>query len=180
MVTTNDELFLKNYGNHKAETNAINLFEKTFKINQGKMDFKTIYRQDFPKFHKDIIASEQNGRVTKYLVERRNQKIIKEKIPMQTKTQHMIDFSYDKKEFQKAYGINKGRFYPDFFKSSLDENRLRYSNLNGRLSDISEENDIENELRSKSQVNFGTNNKLNHRNRRNKVEVLFNVKVLIL
>ena len=172
MVTTNDEFFLKNYGNHKAETNAINLFEKSFKINQGKMDFKTIYRQDYPKFHKDFIVSEQNGRVTRYIVERRNQRIVKEKIPMQTKTQNMIDFSYDKKEFEKAFGISRSKFYPDFFKSSLDHNRTKYMNSNGRLSDILEENEVENEFRSRSQVYFGSNaNHRSHRNRKNIVKL---------
>ena len=42
-LTTNEELFFKNYGKHKAHSTAMNIFENTFKISQGKMNLDTVY-----------------------------------------------------------------------------------------------------------------------------------------
>lgn len=164
MLTTNEEFFRKNYGNFKAESTAINLFAKTFNINQGKLDMRTIYREDYPKFE-----TNSNERDIRNIHEKKNQKLIKQRIPMQTKTQSMIDFSYDKKEFKKSLDLNK-KFYADLFRQSLPEDyyqRLK-TKKSGRLSDISEEreNDLEEELRSKSQFNFGVNS-----NKNNKIKV---------
>ena len=164
LMTTNEELFRKNYGNFKAETTAINLFAKTFRINQGsKLDMRTIYREDYPKFE-----TNSADRFARQRHENKNQKLLKQKIPMQTQTQSMIDFGYDRKEFQKALDLNK-KYYPDLFRQSFPEDyyqRLRMRKY-GRLSDISEEkeNDLEEELRSKSQFNFGldTHNKNNNK-----------------
>lgn len=173
MVTTNEELFHKNYGNLRAETTAINLFARTFKINQdNRMDMRTIYRQDFPKFDQDT-----NEKVTRQLYEKKNQKLIKQKVPMQTQSQSMVDFVYDKKEFQKALSMNK-KFYADLFRPSLPVEyyqHMKHIRQSGRLSDISEEkeNDLEDELRSKSQFNFGINS---YKNFRTKVYYFFSIK----
>lgn len=138
------------------------------------MDFKTVYRQDYPKFHDDKIVNDQNERMTRNIVERRNQRMIKVKIPMQTKTQSMIDFSYDKKEFRKAFSVAK-KIKQESFKANLAEEHLRFVNPVGRLSDISEENELEAELSSKSQVNFG----LNYRqgDKKNRVRIILKKKI---
>jgi len=153
MLTTNNELFHSNYGNFKSQPTGIDLFEKTFQINHddATLDFKTVYRNDYPKFKSQYFSD----RVTRDTFEKLHQKTFKNKIPMETKTQNMIDFiQYDNK-FEKMKAKYNKLFHDDVY--SIRKNLSdTYYTLRKPLSDIVEEN-IETEFRSKSQFNIGSN-----------------------
>ncbi len=173
MLTTNKELFHGNYGNFKPQPTGIDLFEKTFKINENEntLDYKTVYRNDFTKIKGNYVCD----RVTRNLFEKTHQKSFKHKIPMEFKTQNMIDFiDYDNKykEFQKIKAYNK------LFQDDVYSMRKNLSDTYYRkpLSDIIEENDhIVTEYRSKSQFNLGSNY---YNNRNNNIQEIPNLKVI--
>jgi hypothetical protein len=178
MLTTNKELFHSNYGNFKPQPTGIDLFEKTFKINENDntLDLKTIYRNDFTKLKGNYVCD----RVTRNLFEKAHQKSFKHKIPMEFKTQNMIDFiDYDNKykEFQKIKAYNK------LFQEDVYSMRKNLSDTYYRkpLSDIVEENDhIVTEYRSKSQFNLGSNYyyNRNNNNNNNNIQEIPNLKVI--
>lgn len=116
--TTNEEMYLKNYGSHyMAQSTAVNQFEQTFKINQGKMNLNTVYHNDFKK----AINSYKERPVKREHVEARHQKVITEKLPMESVTQHKFDFkSYDPQTFSSV-SLNNFGAHCDLFKSRLNK-----------------------------------------------------------
>lgn len=119
-VTTNDELLFKNdYRNYQAKPNAFNVFENTFKLNQGKMNLDTVYSKEFDK--KKLKNVKRDPLVTKEQVEIKHSKYIK-KIPMDTMTQTMVDFQFDPDTFRSASKLTDRTPANDLFRSKLHKN----------------------------------------------------------
>lgn len=118
LLTTNEALFYKNYGKHRADASSLNIFENTFKISQGKMNLDTVYTKDFHKINIKEFMKQRGPTMTKEIAESKNKSIIS-RIPMDVTTQNMIDFGYDPEEFKKIAKKNKEPYPTDAFKSRL-------------------------------------------------------------
>lgn len=122
--TTNDEMFYKNYGLFGAKSSAINVFENTFKINQGKMNLNTVYANDYKEANMKEILSDRGPLMTREMVERKNMKHSTGRIPMLTRTSKMDDFKYDPDTFRSVAKSNRdsSSHSMDLFKSKLNKN----------------------------------------------------------
>lgn len=118
LLTTNEALYYKNYGKHRAEASSLNIFENTFKISQGRMNLDTVYTKDFHKINFKEFMKQRGPTMTKEIVESRNKSIIS-RIPMDVKTQNMVDYSYDPETFKTIAKKNKEPYSIDAFKSRL-------------------------------------------------------------
>jgi len=116
-LTTNEEMFYKNYGKFAAQTSAMNIFENTFSIHKGKMDYTTVQKTDYPKLNVRQVLKDRGPIVTKEMVEKRGQRILK-RIPMDLTSQNMVDFAYDQNKFREASKKNETN---DLFKSKLND-----------------------------------------------------------
>ncbi|CAF0747227.1 unnamed protein product, partial [Brachionus calyciflorus] len=172
LMTTNESLFYKNYGKHKAESTGLNIFENTFKISQGRMNLNTVYTNDFHKVNIKEFLKERGPTMTKELVESRNKSVIS-RIPMDTKTQNMVDFSYDPESFQNIAKKNKEPYPVDIFRSRLKtglkpaDSEFIYD-TNYSIS-FAEKNELSNEENKRSDSNvyqpsFSESNMTHNRN----------------
>jgi hypothetical protein len=148
-LTTNEELYYKNYGKHKAKSSSLNIFENQFRINQGRnMDLSTVYTKDFHKLNAKPVPH-----VTKESYERKTSKVI-QKIPMDTVTSSMIDYKYDPVSFRSTRSQQQNHLQPvnDLFKSKLakglkplDEMEMAYeTQYNLSYRDKTYESNVEN------------------------------------
>ena len=116
-LTTNEEMFYKNYGKFAAQSSAFNIFENTFKIHKGKMDLRTVQKVDYPKLNVRQVLKDRGPIVTKEMVEKRGQRMLS-KIPMDLNTQNMVDFTFDPDKFREAAKKHETN---DLFKSKLKD-----------------------------------------------------------
>jgi hypothetical protein len=115
-LTTNEEMFYKNYGKFAAQTSSLNIFENTFKIHKGKMDYTTVQKTDYPKLNLRQVLKDRGPIVTKEMVEKRSKTI--KRIPMDLTSQNMVDFTFDPSKFREASKKNETN---DLFKSKLND-----------------------------------------------------------
>ena len=148
-LTTNEELFYKNYGKFKANSTAMNIFENTFKISQGKMNLDTVYNNDYHKLDIKKLLRERGPIVTKEMVERKGQKIVN-KIPMDTTTMSMVDYKYDPETFHSVTKVVKQPYSYDLFRSKL--NRADLNPLDSETPHIVVDDD--NNFESNYQISF--------------------------
>lgn len=117
-MTTNDELLFKNdYKNYQSRPNAVNVFENTFKLNQGKMTLDTVYNKEFDK--RKLKNVKRDPLVTKADMELRQQKVVS-KIPMSMETQTMADFKFNPSAYRSPSQLSAT--HQDLFKSKLNKN----------------------------------------------------------
>lgn len=123
-------MYLKNYGQFMAQSSAINLFDQTFKLNQGRMSLNTVYNNDY----KELVSDRSQAPVSREQAESRHrQMLLAQKYPMQSQTQHKSDYKlYDADSFKSASLMSFA--HPDLFKSKLNKN------LNPREEDENEFN----------------------------------------
>ena len=119
MLTTNTELFFKNYGIYRAPTSAINIFENQFKVNQGrKMDLNTIYHHDYKRIN--LKLARENTEIIRpdrrHLAKEKSSVELRARIPMHTTTQSMADYKFDPDSY-----MNTASQYQDMFKSNLNK-----------------------------------------------------------
>ena len=116
-LTTNEEMFFKNYGKFAAQSSAFNIFENTFKIHKGKMDLRTVQKMDYPRINVRQVLKDRGPIVTKEMVEKRGQRILN-KLPMDLNSSNRIDFAFDPVTFREASKKNETN---DLFKSKLND-----------------------------------------------------------
>ena len=119
-MTTNDELLFKNdYKNYQSRPNAVNVFENTFKLNQGKMLLDTVYNKEFDK--RKLKNVKREPLVTKADMELRQQKVVSSKIPMSMETQTMADYKqFNPNAYRSPSTLSTT--HQDLFKSKLNKN----------------------------------------------------------
>lgn len=131
-----------------AQSTAVNQFEQTFKLNQGKMNLNTVYHNDFKK---QASNGYKERPVKREHMEARHQKVITEKLPMESLTQHKFDFkSYDPQIFSSV-SLNNFGTHCDLFKSRLnkslnprdEENMTSSINNFGSTSTLSKTTSVE-------------------------------------
>lgn len=153
----------------------MNIFENTFKISQGRMNLDTVYTKDYHKINIKEFLKQRGPIVTKEIVESKNKSLVG-RIPMDVKTQNMIDFSYDAEAFQNTIKKSKEPYPVDIFRSRLKtglkppENEFDVSTFDSNysisFSDKSEKSAEENK-RPRSNVyhpNFSESNMTHNRN----------------
>lgn len=94
----------------------MNIFENTFKISQGKMDLDTVYHNDYPKLN----MKDRGPIMTQEMVENKNKRVVS-KIPMDARTQTMVDYSYDPETFRLVSKNNKEPYANNLFQSKLNK-----------------------------------------------------------
>ena len=116
-LTTNEEMYYKNYGKFTAEASGFNIFENTFNIHKGKMDLRTVQKIDYPKLNVRQVLMDRGPIVTKEMVEKRGQRILN-KLPMDLTSSNRADYAFDVDTFREASKKNETI---DLFKSKLND-----------------------------------------------------------
>lgn len=116
-LTTNEEMYYKNYGKFTAEASGFNIFENTFNIHNGKMDLRTVQKLDYPKLNVRQVLMDRGPIVTKEMVEKRGQRILN-KLPMDLTSSNRADYAFDIDTFREASKKNETI---DLFKSKLND-----------------------------------------------------------
>ena len=130
-LTTNEELYLKNYGKFKSHSTAVNLFENTYKINRNsKMNLDTVYDKDYIKIDVEHFLKERGPIVTQQDVEMKGKTILSKKIPMLIETQSMIDYKFDPEMMKETIKTARDSFGSDLFKSKLTNTLKPTDDLN--------------------------------------------------
>jgi hypothetical protein len=129
-------MYYKNYGRYNAKPSAINIFDNTFKISQGKMNLKTIYSSDFKDLDVKTIVSQRGPLVTREMNEHRNARKEPARMPMSTRTSKMDDFQFNADSFSSSSRSIKdaSQLHLDLFKSSLSNNLKPTEDANFELS----------------------------------------------
>lgn len=145
-----------------AQSTAINQFDQTFKLNQGRMNLHTVYNKDFNDLSKTDGQRQHKPPVKREEMEGRHRKMLTERFPMESITQHKLDFkSYDPEVLTSA---SLGNFnHVDLFKSGLRKN------LNPRRD---EDNPMSPKTSSTDKFTCDSSNST-HRNNRNIVILMF-------
>lgn len=101
-----------------AQTSAVNQFEQTFKLNQGKMNLKTVYNNDFKEI--DNNHGQRERPIRREQMESRHRKFTNQKLPMESITQHKLDFKSYNPEILTSVSLNSFS-HTDLFKSRLNK-----------------------------------------------------------